>query len=270
MLRSKRNTAGFTLIELLVVIAIIAILASILFPVFARARENARRTSCLSNLKQVGLGLMMYVQDYDEKYPMQFYFSSFGSAANNATPVAGTYLQTTPGTPGAKFQIGDTSHGVLGHYITWMDLTFPYVKSVQIFKCPSSTDAEYYPDYMLSAAFGGMRKSVYGVTSGPTSMAAIERASTTVMLWETAQSSNGVTYEPKYGYLGSGGNIPRWPESHKMHLEGMNLVFGDGHAKWMSYQSIAAETGPYVAGNCNLSAPTSIPSCSKFFNPFRP
>jgi prepilin-type N-terminal cleavage/methylation domain-containing protein/prepilin-type processing-associated H-X9-DG protein len=61
---------GFTLIELLVVVAIIAILAAILFPVFARARENARRASCQSNLKQIGLGIMQYTQDYDEKYPM--------------------------------------------------------------------------------------------------------------------------------------------------------------------------------------------------------
>lgn len=60
---------AFTLIELLVVIAILAILASILFPVFARARENARRASCLSNMKQLGLAMMMYVQDYDECYP---------------------------------------------------------------------------------------------------------------------------------------------------------------------------------------------------------
>ena len=64
-----KNTKGFTLIELLVVIAIIAILAAILFPVFARARENARRTSCLNNMKQIGLGFMQYTQDYDEKYP---------------------------------------------------------------------------------------------------------------------------------------------------------------------------------------------------------
>src|SRR5688500_3211019 len=64
-----RKNRAFTLIELLVVIAIIAILAAILFPVFARARENARRASCQSNLKQIGLGVMQYVQDYDERYP---------------------------------------------------------------------------------------------------------------------------------------------------------------------------------------------------------
>src|SRR5687768_9352001 len=63
------KSRGFTLIELLVVIAIIAILAAILFPVFAQAREKARMTSCLSNMKQLGTGLMMYVQDYDQTYP---------------------------------------------------------------------------------------------------------------------------------------------------------------------------------------------------------
>src|ERR1700710_903646 len=75
---SRRRT-GFTLIELLVVIAIIAILAAILFPVFASAREKARQTTCASNLKQIGLGVMQYQQDYDETFPMLHY----NDAANN-------------------------------------------------------------------------------------------------------------------------------------------------------------------------------------------
>src|SRR3954469_24153437 len=69
-LKLRSPNRGFTLIELLVVIAIIALLAAILFPVFGRARENARRSNCLSNLKQVGLGVMQYVQDHDEIYPL--------------------------------------------------------------------------------------------------------------------------------------------------------------------------------------------------------
>ena len=107
---SKRNIAkrGFTLIELLVVIAIIAILAAILFPVFARARENARRASCQSNLKQIGLGMVQYSQDYDEVLVAYGYGS-------------------TP------YTTADPANGIYH----WMDAINPYVKSEQIFDCPS-------------------------------------------------------------------------------------------------------------------------------------
>src|SRR5476651_1826255 len=100
-----RSKAGFTLIELLVVIAIIAILAAILFPVFARARENARRASCQSNLKQIGLGFAQYIQDYDELYPRN---------DNSLVAAAGTGGW-------ASYQLQ------------------PYIKSVQLFGCPSDS-----------------------------------------------------------------------------------------------------------------------------------
>lgn len=96
---------GFTLIELLVVIAIIAILAAILFPVFARARENARRASCQSNMKQIGLGLLQYTQDYDERLPLNHQNSYTGN----------------------------------GSYLGWAQLVQPYIKSYQLFQCPSET-----------------------------------------------------------------------------------------------------------------------------------
>jgi prepilin-type N-terminal cleavage/methylation domain-containing protein/prepilin-type processing-associated H-X9-DG protein len=105
-MRKGRNR-GFTLIELLVVIAIIAILAAILFPVFAQAREKARAITCISNVKQIALGTTMYVQDYDEKFPLMFYVD----------PVSGA--------PTAGFPV------LVG------DLVLPYIKNYQIFRCLS-------------------------------------------------------------------------------------------------------------------------------------
>jgi prepilin-type N-terminal cleavage/methylation domain-containing protein len=105
---------GFTLIELLVVIAIIAILAAILFPVFARAREKARCTTCLSNLKQIGLGLGMYIADYDETWPSM---QVFGPCSDYAS----------------------SPWWCLGQYGGIATLLQPYVKNNQMFWCPSDT-----------------------------------------------------------------------------------------------------------------------------------
>jgi len=111
-MRSTRHSRGFTWIELLVVIAIISILASILFPVFARARENARRSSCASNLKQIGIAVMMYTQDYDEKlFPHRNYWPPYNSCS------AG--------------------------FATWPVFIDSYVKNWQVFSCPSSRSVYY-------------------------------------------------------------------------------------------------------------------------------
>ena len=113
--RRRRSLSAFTLIELLVVIAIIAILAAILFPVFAQARAKARQTSCLSNFKQGGLSIMMYVQDYDEAMmPMTWEYGVWDYQVNKA----------------------------------WPQLTQPYIKNWQIFRCPSDP---YANDAVLSA-----------------------------------------------------------------------------------------------------------------------
>jgi prepilin-type N-terminal cleavage/methylation domain-containing protein len=113
-MRSKPVLRGFTLIELLVVIAIIAILAAILFPVFAQAREAARKTVCLSNCKQIGLGIMMYIQDYDEMYPCDNW---------DVGPIGVTD--------------NDTHSANYASAITWLWEIYPYTKNRQIYVCPS-------------------------------------------------------------------------------------------------------------------------------------
>ena len=111
---------GFTLIELLVVIAIIAILAAILFPVFARAREKARQSTCTSNLKQIGLAIRMYSQDYDETFPNS---KIAGMTSNYSEPA-----------------ISNIMIPVERYYGGWPTLMAPYVKNTQLFWCPSDNN----------------------------------------------------------------------------------------------------------------------------------
>ena len=228
---APRTRSAFTLIELLVVIAIIAILAAILFPVFARARENARRSSCQSNLKQIGLGIIQYIQDYDEKFPM----------ANSHVAVA------TAQNPGG-----------------WADATQPYLKSVQIFQCPSETrppdpdpDSNGYTDYWYNAMLswnggvGGAQRYNAGI-----SQAALESTSLTVMAGDAGQNdvrNSGSSRTRSNGFDGNGGgsaaqtnpgvpgtippalsfvNNAGYLNGGVRHLEGINLLFSDGHVKW--------------------------------------
>jgi prepilin-type N-terminal cleavage/methylation domain-containing protein/prepilin-type processing-associated H-X9-DG protein len=136
-MNGKTMKRGFTLIELLVVIAIIAILAAILFPVFARARENARRTSCQNNMKQIALGAKQYIGDYDETYP-----------------ATGTASSTT-----------DTSG--------WSVVLQPYIKSIQVLQCPSEPTAPggatayngAYTDYAYNSNVAGQNESSFSFVS---------------------------------------------------------------------------------------------------------
>ena len=128
----RRN--GFTLIELLVVIAIIAILAAILFPVFARAREKARQSSCLSNVKQLMLGTLMYAQDYDEVLPRHI-----------------------------NDHLGDEWPGG-ERYLGWTYMIEPYIKNRQILMCPSRTTANTHYNYWMIPTNYAIRERVAGRT----------------------------------------------------------------------------------------------------------
>ncbi len=206
------------MIELLVVIAIIAILAAILFPAFARARENARRASCQSNLKQIGLGILQYTQDYDEKYPMRYY-----------------------GRPGG---------GAQQEVFSWRRTTFPYTKSSQLYACPSNTqnagfsqdsdppsmtavglnpnsDPRFPRSYAINGTTdnGGTPPSEY---ASSLNLAAVPSTSETILVSEYAYTDafvnwNGYTVNP---FLL---NFFAFPG----HLQTSNFLFCDGHVKAM-------------------------------------
>lgn len=192
----KTTKSGFTLIELLVVIAIIAILAAILFPVFGRARENARRTSCSSNLKQIGLGILQYTQDYDERFCPQ-----------------------------------DLTNGTTFAYVLQ-----PYLKSRQIFVCPSAAGSEVNPNtftyndakdhsWSSTAPDNTVFTGSYAMSSAlsgliPISLAEVNKPAEAAMFFDAAHPNTaGIT-----------GNVQ--VQNSARHFDGYNFCYVDGHAKF--------------------------------------
>jgi prepilin-type N-terminal cleavage/methylation domain-containing protein/prepilin-type processing-associated H-X9-DG protein len=264
----RSSAQGFTLIELLVVIAIIAILAAILFPVFARARENARRASCQSNLKQIGLGIAQYAQDYDER--MVPCYQGEGSSSTNLLLPFHTLLQ-------------------------------PYVKSAQIFRCPSnsvpdtssryisnssnSTDGgrisvsykanggthnqNWYSEYWCSAYPSGYQTGGTGrcwrpMTAGGVISPAGQGAPPLSIFTETSRTI--VVYENS-GKDANGANISSdyadatQPDASNMgmtnHLATTNFLFADGHVKAMK-PSATIRGGNMWSTDPSSTAPSNI------------
>jgi prepilin-type N-terminal cleavage/methylation domain-containing protein/prepilin-type processing-associated H-X9-DG protein len=253
---------GFTLIELLIVIAIISILAAILFPVFARARENARRSSCQSNLKQIGIGILQYTQDYDEKYPICWFLTTTAAPLTTAS--------------------------------SWGSQVYPYVKSTQVFSCPSD-NAKKPPgldrmSYAMNSNIATVTVNSLGVITEPNILGATSRlndSDKTVKSCEGYWSGSGGTvdvkdiadntgpfangaaynlsggsgYRPAHGLLGmavpnpinhstgqprSTTSIANFQDTTKniyydgRHLEGSNFLFCDGHVKWLKGENVSA------------------------------
>ncbi len=231
---------GFTLIELLVVIAIMAILAAILFPVFARARENARRTSCLSNLKQMGLAVMQYTQDNDEKYPMAY----ISPAAPNAPTGKPSWIPYSGG-PG---------------YWVWQEIIYPYTKSEQMYACPSSINQTLYAGYY---AFNyGANRLVFTYPAQSLSIASLTKVADTYMLMDSGGYdpspvgsggvlvSNGWRYLPgAYKNAGiaclAGQTYTPDCQAEGRHFDGLNVTFADGHAKWLKSAVVIREAQKY-------------------------
>ncbi len=204
---------GFTLIELLVVIAIIAILAAILFPVFAKAREKARQISCTSNMKQLTLGILQYVQDSDEVMPVStppntvggwVYYDKVGS--------------TGPNGAGATFVTYDVTKGSI----------YPYVKSTGVYKCPDDSSGQAN-SYSLSDGSAGL------------SLAQFTEPALTIDLNEESDGLSGGTDDGRFVPALTGYNEPT-----TRHTNGSNFAFMDGHAKYYQFGRVEYAS-PYVA-----------------------
>jgi prepilin-type N-terminal cleavage/methylation domain-containing protein/prepilin-type processing-associated H-X9-DG protein len=232
----QRNTKlGFTLIELLVVIAIIAILAAILFPVFAKAREKARQISCLSNLKQLGLGMMQYTQDNDEVFPQSNVPSDHDNWAQGIFPyVKSVDVYRCPDNPDApKFNPANTwNSGAGAQNVTWMGSTnwLPGSQGIP-------------PSYGMSNFIGAT-----GLNGGqPRSQAGINAPASKIMLAERYGNNNnsnapGCTVKPvnqdgigwtDWDQNNGGAAFSYRCELFVPHTKTSNFLFADGHAKSM-------------------------------------
>ena len=237
----KAGKRAFTLIELLVVIAIISILAAILFPVFARARENARRASCMSNMKQIALGVLMYTQDYDG------HFSPYAPRDSS-----GAYIKdTTSSLPSGIFKVNISP---TDHWQTWMDLIYPYVKSTQIFVCPSAQKDDTAPSYGYNTAFSGKGSDWYNYnkvspyTDHYVSEAEINRPAEVVLF---------VDYNSVYSPRVSAHSMHSALTSTELspHLDGGNRAYADGHVKWQSKATMYVPSTD--SGACTAAATTA-------------
>jgi prepilin-type N-terminal cleavage/methylation domain-containing protein/prepilin-type processing-associated H-X9-DG protein len=220
-MKLRRAKRGFTLIELLVVIAIIAILASILFPVFARARENARRASCQSNLKQLALGVFQYAQDYDGHL-------SGASGTNSSTQVN-----------------------------IWETAYMPYLKSDQLLFCPSAPKFKGTAGSLNAAQYGfptdwdGSKNYICALTrlsseglgseTAGTRLDALPNASLMCLIAETRWASNYTTlgygspiFSATHYYTTLGLDVP------DRHFDGSNYAYADGHVKWLKKSAVDA------------------------------
>ncbi len=224
----SRRKSGFTLIELLVVIAIISVLAAILFPAFARARENGRRSACQSNLKQIGLGVMQYTQDYDERMP---FASDDGATMTN----------------------------------DWMDTLQPYIKSYQVLKCPSdmATEVPELANQATSYAVnvvgaGDLHNPQYKfaltgayshIAGGSVPLASIVAPATTVAMADANNLEYGGYADVSSGLLDHRVGPPASLGGVFLdrHLETINVLWCDGHVKAMKLAALGKGNTPSIS-----------------------
>jgi prepilin-type N-terminal cleavage/methylation domain-containing protein/prepilin-type processing-associated H-X9-DG protein len=210
------KAVGFTLIELLVVIAIIAILAAILFPVFAKAREKGRQAVCVSNLKQLGVAAYMYVQDYDEILLMTAY-----------QPPSGT------GQPPSTSPI-------------WSAIVAPYVKNTQIFVCPDAANGGRYAGVWADRGwlpYGLNRDSQDRIYSLPHALAAFSQPAQSIWIADSWCGNPAAPANLRGFQVAGDRPVNAQAGIADRHNGGTVVVHLDGHAKWYDARSLLPLTG---------------------------
>lgn len=227
---SSFRRSAFTLIELLTVIAIIAILAAMLMPSLSRAREMARRSSCASNMKQLGLGFIQYQQDYDDHYPKAGNWQAWGSGGHWVAGVNATDAVT--GAPGALADLAAPFAARPGVTANIRDgAIYPYIKSAQIYVCPSSRDGQKTGlSYSMNCTLGG--QAAFSVQSDTEVALLVDEA------------------YPSDGYFWASQDPHASDQFQAVHNGGGNLLFCDGHVKFYPYAK-------FYAGDNNTENPSS-------------
>lgn len=224
------KSSAFTLIELLVVIAIIAILAAILFPVFAQARAKARQASCLSNVRQIGLGHMQYIQDYDERTVPLFYSYTEGGTL---------YYQYWFGRRASTETNFDMAAGLLQ----------PYMKSAQIVDCPDAVAIPGTPPvaYGMNFRILGLTPANMGISS-----VQVQRPAETIAFADAARA-NGTSMQRFWQVTppGQSRRSGQYPTVHGRHSGFSNILWLDGHAKAMKVEFPTTSTANGIGGKAN-------------------
>jgi len=306
--KQKSQFSGFTLVELLVVIAIIAILAAVLFPVFGMVRERARATGCLSNMRQIGLALTMYVNDKGEAFPPFVVGEYAANASGNPAlleRIPGPADGVDPKVPGELFamQSDEYSGGGPGgsrpssdpavHYKSWMDCIFPYAKSLRIFVCPSHpqtpTDLRkvgwfgepelyeidnqvyMYPSLGYNELFSNNQNAIPGYPAQkPVKMAMVRDAASKIFLVHerSKYSSENCDFWGRKSLDASTYKADSWPYMWP-HNDGSAIIYADGHSKWSSRKMARKWTCDTPSARVSFSGSSVRNNCG-YWNPNLP
>jgi len=221
MQERKSDSHGFTLIELLVVVAIISILAAILFPAFSRAREKARQIVCASNLRQLGMGIFEYIQDYDDVVP--------NASGGGITGVSGgwMYVKSYPAD-------SPTTSPVAGAFAPTLGSIYPYVKSTQVYVCPDDSDGQITGDSYAYNSCLTTPNLATNVWAGKPLAQITDGSSTFMLTEEGGESTPQSTNDALMNEYNSVAGVPGYDSGAYTgrHSDGVEILFVDSHVKW--------------------------------------